>query len=653
MTTDKPVIENENSNLLFENSGNFQNIEDTSTANQSIPSAPLVVNDDHNGLFENDSTQLEKMPWEESVLESPAKNHQNKQVTTVFDDDSEINMNGTCAISKSNNAKKEESVHENEQRLGNFVPDMNSSEVKGIPMNVESHEIIGSDQTEQQEKVAAVDDLFGNVSTELPWETDGEHFNHESEPTTAKSDPLMSNSEQDPLPGTVNMTTATTQKETSDKDNVSSVYDTQKVSGAINEKAEIANELYLPVFEAELGNEHREYQNMDSLFDDNESLVSETEEITNHSSLNENLTETISHEVNEINETSELFGSQDDEIEADLPWKQKATEVKHTPESTVEEPAKFSFLEDDDDLLDDDDSFLASDEELERPDEQSPAFKSEGAFVDLPRSIADVDYTSSSNTMHQNPYIPSRSSTSSNFIAEGSTRNMIPVDQSRFVNNAGPVGFVKPKFITNSSQNFQSSYKEVDELQRKLDQEKHKTNAYDFPLDLVKQDSLKRGKPVHISSPVQSFRRTSVSSISTDKSLGNLSVRPISVSSSQSKPFYAELPIPEIDHTRAAPVRVASRNMYPQQPLSPTQPKLAAAFSRKTSNEPRLNPYAPKMPNTTGMQHNNYTASQGTASHNIPLGTSNIPFSPKNRTSGVLSPVQNKIVSNSYAAVPS
>ena len=172
---------------------------------------------------------------------------------------------------------------------------------------------------------------------------------------------------------------------------------------------------------------------------------------------------------------------------------------------------KFSFLEEDDDLLDDDDSFLDSDEDIPA----STDAMSENSTVQDAQNTAPVaanQQTAPGTLPVQNSHVPSQPSHSK--YAPSQDAPTFTASQQQFASPDQPVSKkinylpanvgathtqgqsinayqVRPNIIVPAPQ-IQPSFTGVDSVAnvddtvyKKIDEMKKKSDAYDFPIDLV------------------------------------------------------------------------------------------------------------------------------------------------------------------------
>ena len=195
-------------------------------------------------------------------------------------------------------------------------------------------------------------------------------------------------------------------------------------------------------------------------------------------------------------EVSKEVASSNPEEKNTLPLNHGATSTATVaPSTNVAEPArnKFSFLEEDQDLLlnDDDDSFLESDEE---PDENPPSPTLAASQISpLPPSE-----TAGAPAGHQ-----PMTNTKVRYAPPFRPTNVVP---QTVITNTPAVGIVPPQPVLKSSvssprpqslQSFLPSPKidlqQDDDTLKKINAEKKKSDAYDFPMDFI----TTKVKPVH------------------------------------------------------------------------------------------------------------------------------------------------------------
>ncbi|CCD25089.1 COPII coat assembly protein SEC16 NDAI_0E02720 [Naumovozyma dairenensis CBS 421] len=193
--------------------------------------------------------------------------------------------------------------------------------------------------------------------------------------------------------------------------------------------------------------------------------------------------------------------------EREMGHMQEETELQEKPKVI---PKKFSFLEEDDDLLDDDaDSFLGSDEEL-LPNKDSIANVTEkpvqnnyemGNAITPQKSKYQPTLSQPSLQTHR---IPSPQNQNA-FITAGSSSVSInaglipPQSFNNFITNDRSLSQQSQAQAVLPTSNFPRSVEQTKIL--KLKEEKKKSDAYDFPLEIISDDT-KRGhaKPVNVPS---------------------------------------------------------------------------------------------------------------------------------------------------------
>ncbi|KAK5779746.1 COPII coat assembly protein SEC16 PWA37_000956 [Arxiozyma heterogenica] len=363
------------------------------------------------------------------------------------------------------------------------------------------------------------------------------------------------------------------------------------------------NEEFLPWIENKAS---KKTEINDSVIEHDVDTVSALVPSTSH---NENKNSQVNIDIKQVDNTSDLFDKDIDQT--DEIWLKETnnnvpssplTSVTHTVEPTDAsttkinlEPSrsvvndsfkKFSFLKDDDDLLDDDDdSFLESEDELvtQNVNRSDSFISSEGiTFDNTSRNNSKKQFHTTSR------YTPTNS-------------DMMVSDQNTLSNQGGTVGIVLPQQINNISRpasNIQPSQGSTIQLSsqgltrpslnsqntqqviEKLAVEKKKSDAYDFPMDLI-ADKVKpvHAKPVGIPSPklnntsflpMKSSRNVSVSIRSTSgyqslDAVSNISMPVNPYASVIKKEAAAKQPVP-----LTGPVGVVPPSL--NLPVSPTSP---------------------------------------------------------------------------------
>lgn len=247
----------------------------------------------------------------------------------------------------------------------------------------------------------------------------------------------------------------------------------------------------------------------------------------------------------------------------------------------VPEPSnmKFSFLDDDDDLLDeneldDDDSFLDSGEEsLHVIDQTGTVLAQQSRTHDISNSTGVHQNLFESHLQAKTVHEPEQES--KNFDQAGK----LPIDAPS-VDVAPNILGDKYTPITISQPNTmysQSQLQPVDwhtvkktDIYKELGEKKQKSDAYDFPMSMVKPTKLHHSKPVNISS----FQRNPSS-----KNVISVNSKPVFHNSYMEQPISA-LPSNDINHS----LGITSSNQLQQ-----TTPQLMHSFETQSQK----NPYAP------------------------------------------------------------
>ena len=173
---------------------------------------------------------------------------------------------------------------------------------------------------------------------------------------------------------------------------------------------------------------------------------------------------------------------------------------------------KFAFLSDDDDLLDDDDdSFLASDDD--EIESMSVSKTPLGEAINETSNLSSKNLAQANNAFVSNEKGPSSlnkyapSTPSASLISE-SLGGTYQAQQATAVqpnivqptlNFIQPRSSVTPSYTPNPPVSDQSTITEATKVTHEIEKQKHKTDAYDFPIDLV--SNLKKpakAKPVAV-----------------------------------------------------------------------------------------------------------------------------------------------------------
>lgn len=300
-------------------------------------------------------------------------------------------------------------------------------------------------------------------------------------------------------------------------------------------------------------------------------------------------------------ESDNLFTTSVSDTQTVMPWEEKESshhdfqEQEHIAEELDETipKKKFSFLEEDDDLLDDDDSFLDSDEDIPA----STDAMSENSTVQDAQNTAPVaanQQTAPGTLPVQNSHVPSQPSHSK--YAPSQDAPTFTASQQQFASPDQPVSKkinylpanvgathtqgqsinayqVRPNIIVPAPQ-IQPSFTGVDSVAnvddtvyKKIDEMKKKSDAYDFPIDLV---PVNPKAPVHarpVGVPTPSLtpgtpRLGTPTAAAMQVPVSFNKSRTFSASSSSSLPknqksLYAEFPVASNKPTRAMSTRVA------------------------------------------------------------------------------------------------
>ncbi|SCV03053.1 LAME_0H07338g1_1 [Lachancea meyersii CBS 8951] len=234
-----------------------------------------------------------------------------------------------------------------------------------------------------------------------------------------------------------------------------------------------------------------------------------------------------------VDETPEWLSQNQKSEENPLPWE---VENEDAGDSSVlrssigsgDPPKKFSFLENDDDLLDDDDSFLDSDEE---PSLNATASLSEGPGSTvpvsnpyLPRNDSNVStpaVTSTpvvqTNANFAHPVAPLISQTQKQAPSDRKTSRYGPSPAIDEVGGPRVTAVTEPAPIHPAAPSIRpilTEFPPPQNMNRKLDEEKKKSDAYDFPLELASRNSKKPKQPKPFGS-VSPAISSSASSINT------------------------------------------------------------------------------------------------------------------------------------------
>lgn len=245
--------------------------------------------------------------------------------------------------------------------------------------------------------------------------------------------------------------------------------------------------------------------------------------------------------------------------------------------SAAEAPRnKFSFLEDDQDLLlnDDDDSFLESDEE---PDENSPSPAVAASQV----SPLPAPETTEASAGHQ-----PAANTKVRYAPPFRPTNVVP---QTVITNTPAIGIVPPQPVLKSNissprpqslQSFLPSPKidlqQDDDTLKKINAEKKKSDAYDFPMDFI----TTKVKPVHakpVGVPTLQFASPMMEKSASKPPISGHKPMPVP----QAKPPNA--PLPPNPYARVAPTASTSYN-------ASISPSTRPAGTRLNTSVPRAAP---------------------------------------------------------------
>lgn len=224
-----------------------------------------------------------------------------------------------------------------------------------------------------------------------------------------------------------------------------------------------------------------------------------------------------SGQVKNEDKLAAIFG--DDETEADSFWVNHELQPDNEPKTAQPtqpdvfssapkqgtSPTKFSFLQEDDDLLDvelsEDDDFLPSDDELLSnhcpPKEELGVHvtaSTEGPTGEHPSQVSDVpSFTQPASSVHSSGhnsrYEPVQ-------LPKGRESSFSPTVQG----NTLQYGIATPRFALQQSLSAQPlSVPSNQEAVEKINEEKKKSDAYDFPIDLFpKKNNIAHAKPVRV-----------------------------------------------------------------------------------------------------------------------------------------------------------
>ncbi|KAL6945049.1 hypothetical protein ACO0QE_002492 [Hanseniaspora vineae] len=282
---------------------------------------------------------------------------------------------------------------------------------------------------------------------------------------------------------------------------------------------------------------------------------------------------------------------------------QKNPPLEKNPDSSAVEQSKtqekFAFLSDDDDLLDDDDdSFLASDDDIieSMSVSKTPLGDTNNHASNLSsKNVAKANISFPSNekgSSSLNRYAPSTATAS--LISEPlgatyqaqQTAAVKPNIVQPTLNFIQPRGSVTPSFAPNPPVSDQSTNSEAIKVTHDMQKQKQKTDAYDFPIDLV--SNLKKpakAKPVAVKvAPAQR-----VSTVPTQPQQSTLPGIPIN----------------------AGPQRTSSAssgsNLPVVNPYAPKNPSVASTVSPPVATTAPVGIVPPPLSNTKDFSSNNNT----------------------------------------------
>ena len=349
----------------------------------------------------------------------------------------------------------------------------------------------------------------------------------------------------------------------------------------------------------------------------------------------ESILESDEHSLLDSDEDIELpettnFNTKEDQTEANdtvikSSLEEQTTLHKEPVENTIEEEDEFSFLEDDDDLLeDDDDSLLDSDEDLLLDDGDDENNENNAPSEE----IKPADTEKKINRYAPTTQAPAKEFTPTSHLTHNDKPNMIT---PQIISSTRPT-IISPQIVKFTDSTVSNN--QPDPQLKQYKNLKQKTDAYDFPVDLV--SNL---KPPAKAKPIQTLANKKIYS-------GAPSTNSVPVPSNQQVPTQPQLPInsnvPAVPvnpyaapkHTKTASV---AKNIYapPTAPVSSSMSPKPSVGSTVGIIKPGLNivsqpdtaPPPSMAPNALpGLNNQPPVSNKPTRKAPIPSSNTDLPF---------------------------
>ncbi|SCU87989.1 LAFA_0E10044g1_1 [Lachancea sp. 'fantastica'] len=311
-----------------------------------------------------------------------------------------------------------------------------------------------------------------------------------------------------------------------------------------------------------------------------------------------------------LDETPKWLSQEQDKSEDLLPWEGGNEEVEDVSVirnslSPDNAPKNFSFLDNDDDLLDDDDSFLDSDEELTvnattlESDTQQSAVSTGNSY--LPQY--GIDKQSPINDL---PPVQSKvvsGSPAAHIVTGAKTSTMSEKKTTKYGPSTkidvAPVSQIPSISVTPQIHPSVSSirpplpeFQPAQNINKKLDEEKKKSDAYDFPLDLTsrKPNKIRQPKPFGSVTSVVSSSTSSIASPKVSSAVLNSGASNVGIG-----------PSFPVNHNAAIPGKNQGQSAPPMRAAIPSGPYPRPAEASRVSpvEQPQKGPYMPLMANNS------------------------------------------------------
>lgn len=344
-------------------------------------------------------------------------------------------------------------------------------------------------------------------------------------------------------------------------------------------------------------------------------------------------------EQNKVDELAHIFGNDepeekfwvsDNNSNAFTPPEESVPKTQDEKQAAGQTTLKFSFLEEDDDLLDDnlsdDGSLLASDDGQEdffgdrRAVDAGTGVNGANTLKDvnisaqpadeIMRSTGSVSVPSATSGGNRSKYEPHRSYQPANAIP--SRAQMAPVD----------TGILTPQFPLQPTTSQSPKLVESQKVIEKITEEKKKSDAYDFPMDLFpKKNKLAHAKPV--GTPIASFPSTAAQQIPVRNPSASQEL-PIAQNAAKARSGSGST-MPKNPYANFGAIPQTKPPQSPMPPQGPVPPhlNLPSALS-PTAGQSVLPPTMPLSP----VAYSSKTSARGRGFSNTSAGTAFSPSAP-------------------------